>query len=100
MADVAVGTVRGVEVVAALDELCQFRLEGGELGPSRTNGVELGVQHAGHVGTRAVAVVAKVDDAADLDQRQAGRLGVADEPDTGDGRVVVAAVAGPGVRRT
>lgn len=93
VADVRVGAVGRVEVVAACHEVFQLLFEGGELGLAGADGVELGVQDGRHVGAGSVAVVSEVDDAAYLDQGQACRLGVADELDAGDGRIVVGTVA-------
>lgn len=89
VADMLVGAVRGVEFVAAPEEL----LELGQLSLSLLDVMQFRGQQLLHVGTRDGALTAQVEDAGDLDQGESGRLAAADEREPGQDRVVVLAVA-------
>ncbi len=93
MADVGVGAVGGIEVVAAFDENVEFCFERGEVPDACANVGELAADQGHHMSTGDVADVAEVDDAADLGEGEACRLCGLNEVQPGDWGFVVGAVA-------
>lgn len=80
--------------------MLELRRQCVELPLPDTDGIELGVQQRRHVPARHVAVVAEIDDAPDLSEREASCLRSAYEAQTFQRRFVVDAVAvGPSVGR-
>ncbi|GAB3668702.1 hypothetical protein GCM10027596_39910 [Nocardioides korecus] len=66
VADVGVGAVGGIKAAAACDETFEFCFERGEVPDACTHVRELGVDEGRDMCAGDVAVVAEVDDAADL----------------------------------
>lgn len=93
VADLRVDAVRWVEVGTAIDEVFEFCFQSGELALSRPNGVHFGRQQGADVGARGVAVAAQVEDAGDFDEGQPCCLCAANEPEPGEARGLVVAVA-------
>lgn len=93
MTDIAVVTVGGVEVVAAIDKVLEFAFEFGELLSPLAYFGELGFEECLDVGAWRDAVVADVGDAADFGQGEPGCLRGADESEPIERRRVVDAVA-------
>jgi hypothetical protein len=76
-----------------LEETFEVRLEGGELALAGAYVCELAVEQGSHVRAGSVAAVAELDDTSHFTDGEAGRPGALDEPQAGDCRVVVGAVA-------
>src|SRR5262249_47286122 len=91
--------VRGVERVAAAEQLVEFVLEGGELALAVSHLGELGGEERFDVAARCGADAAHLEDSADLAEREIGGLGAADETEPGEGGVVVVAIAAGGAGR-
>jgi len=71
VADIGVGAVGGIKTVAAFDEVFELDLQDGEIADACTYVGELAVDQARHMRAWDVAVVAEIDDAADLGQGEA-----------------------------
>lgn len=93
VADIGVGAVGWVELVAAFDELVEFVFERGELSAALLDIAEFGLEEIVDVGAWGGAVVSDVDDAADLGEGEPCGLGVSDEPQPSECRFVVEPVA-------
>lgn len=92
VADVGIGTVARIEALTAGDEMFELGCQCVELASATPNVFEFGVQQLCHVPARHDAVVAEIDDAADLPEREPGCLRNLDEAQTVQGRVVVDAI--------
>lgn len=93
VADIGVGAVVGIQVVAALDEHVEFCLEQGEVPDARAHIFKLAADQGCHVSAGDVAVVAEIDDGADLGERESCCLGGLDEAQPGERGFVVDPVA-------
>src|SRR5680860_1691428 len=99
VADRRVGAVGGIEAVTSSDEVFEFGSQDSELTLPRLHVKKLGRKHGLHVGTRRGAFSTQIKDGGDLDEGEARCLSTADEPEKGECRGVVRAVAvGPAPR--